>query len=338
MSFAIYLWPECFSVSQPLQKIKFGKYSLPYYRQVCIALAQACCEYPSLAIRKAKISNYLTVHTHIYLRKLILKSLNRPLDQASLALPSLGSNCQGLEFALPGYLYGLGGLFEAIDQMKQGTLQRAYCFSMVGHHAHREWGHGYCLLNPLAAAVRYAQSIGFSKVLMIDWDIHHGDGTQDIFSHDSTVYCISIHSSVDLYMAKASDLKLGTTEVAKQVGHCNIPIIPNSFPIDALREDGINGEFYYGDESLEVFAQSLKNLPWKPDLITIFSGYDSHRDDCGEDTTHWTNDDFRRLTELTLELAQESDCPVLSCHGGGYKLPVTVSAAMTHIQTLAKFV
>lgn len=338
MHFATCLHPHSFSVSKPFQEITFGKYSLPYYRQVCQALAQSCHDYPSLALRKAKLSDYLSVHTRAYLRKLILKSLDRPLNQASLALPKLGGECQGLEYALSGYLYGLGGMFEAIDQMKQGILQRAYCFSMVGHHAHRDWGHGYCLLNPLAAATRYAQLIGFSKVLIIDWDIHHGDGTQDIFSHDSTVYCISIHSSVDLYMAKASDLKLGTTEIAKQVGHCNIPIIPQNFPISALREDGMNGEFYYGDESLDVFSEALKKLPWKPDLIAIFSGYDSHRDDCGEDTTHWTNDDFRRLTELTLEVAQASNCPVLSCHGGGYKLPVTVSAAMTHIQTLAQSV
>ncbi len=122
-------------------------------------------------------------------------------------------------------------MLAAIDHMKEGSLERAYCFSMVGHHAHSNWGHGYCLLNPLAAATRYAQSVGFAKILLIDWDIHHGDGTQFIFSYDSTVYCISIHNALDLYMAKASNLKAGTTTTATSVGHCNIPVITNSFPV-----------------------------------------------------------------------------------------------------------
>jgi len=62
-----------------------------------------------------------------------------------------------------GYQYGLGGMLAAIDRMKAGVLDRAYCFFSGGHHAHADWGHGYCLLNPQAAAVRYAQERGFAK-------------------------------------------------------------------------------------------------------------------------------------------------------------------------------
>lgn len=337
MSFATYLHLQSFNLSKPLEDITFGRYSLPYYRQVCQALAQSCSQYQSLPLRKAQLTDYASVHSQAYLKKLILKALDRPLDQTSLSLPAIGSDCQGLEYAIPGYLYGLGGMLEAIDRMKQGILQRAYCFSMVGHHAHREWGHGYCLLNPLAAAVRYAQLNGFAKVVVIDWDIHHGDGTQEIFSHDSSVYCISIHSTVDIYMAKASGLQWGTTEQADRVGHCNIPVIPKNFPRAALAEDGLGGEFYEGQSSIEVFRDKLNHLPWKPDLIAIFSGYDAHRKDCGEDTTDWTNEDFVQLTKITLKAAHRFHCPVLSCHGGGYRLPITVSAASDHLKTLAEF-
>ena len=80
---------------------------------------------------------------------------------------------------------------------------------------------------------------------------------------------------------------------------------------------------------------ALENLPWAPDLICLFSGYDSHRDDCGAGITNWINDDFIWLTRRVLELARRSNCPVLSAHGGGYQLPVTVSAAVEHVQTLA---
>jgi acetoin utilization deacetylase AcuC-like enzyme len=79
-------------------------------------------------------------------------------------------------------------MFEAVEQMKRGNLERAFCFCLGGHHAHRDWGHGYCLLNPLAATARYAQELGLVRVLIVDWDIHHGDGTQAIFAHDDTVY------------------------------------------------------------------------------------------------------------------------------------------------------
>jgi acetoin utilization deacetylase AcuC-like enzyme len=332
-----YLHPQAFFTSKPIQEISFAKYSLPYYNQVRHTLAKSLQDYPALSLRKAQVADYLRVHTHNYLRKLALKALGKPLDKSSLSLPELSFECRGLEHALPSYLYGLGGMLEAIDQMKRGLIDRAYCFSMVGHHAHSNWGHGYCLLNPLAATTRYAQLQGFEKILIIDWDIHHGDGTQEIFSNDRNVYCISIHSAVDIYMAKASDLKAGTTDTAKIVGHCNIPIITESFPVEVLQEEGITGKFYYGHESIHAYQEALENVPWQPNLIAIFSGYDSHKDDCGARTTNWTNDDFCKLTKITLNFAKKYGCPVLSSHGGGYKLSVTVSAAMAHIETLATY-
>jgi len=121
-------------------------------------------------------------------------------DEQVEELPRLSIECSGLDHCLPGYLYGLGGMLEAIDQMRAGLLERAYCFSLGGHHAYADWGHGYCLLNPQAAAARYAQTQGFRKILIVDWDIHHGDGTQSIFANDPSVYCLSIHSCLDLYM------------------------------------------------------------------------------------------------------------------------------------------
>lgn len=337
MRFATYLHPQTFLTSKPIHSLSFPQYSLPHYNKVRDALQKSLQDYPSLPLRKAEILDYLRVHSEVYLHKLTLKSLNQPLDQVSTLLPELSLECQSLEYALPGYLYGLGGMLEAIDRMKLGMLERAYCYSMVGHHAHRDWGHGYCLLNPLAAATRYAQIQNFPKVLIIDWDIHHGDGTQEIFSHDSSVYCISIHNAVDLYMAKASDLRSGTSAFAKEVGHCNIPIIPTSFSVEILQEEGLSGKFYSGSESLNAFQEALEQVPWEPNLVAIFSGYDSHRDDCGASTTGWTNDDFRHLTRVALDFARRSHCPVLSCHGGGYNPPVTISAAIAHNLTLATY-
>jgi acetoin utilization deacetylase AcuC-like enzyme len=335
--FATYLHPQTCLTSKPSHLIPFKGYSLPHYSKVRQELEKSLSEYPSLPVRRVKYSEYLRVHTREYLQQLVLLAAEKPLEQFNLEMPHLLGGCWGLEHCLPGYAYGLGGLFEAIAQMKQGNLERAYCFSLVGHHAHANWGHGYCLLNPLAAAAKYAQEQGFEKILIVDWDIHHGDGTQSIFSGDRSIYCLSIHSAIDLYMAKASDLKRGTTTAAEAVGHCNIPLLPARFADDFPPKMGLTGQFYRANESLSAFQAALEQIPWTPDLILIFSGYDSHRDDCGKETTGWTGADFAALTVAVLEVAKKANCPVLSNHGGGYKLPITIASAVSHVKTLASY-
>jgi acetoin utilization deacetylase AcuC-like enzyme len=330
----VYLHPHCFYTSKPSENISFCGYSFPHYNQVRIALKKQLKNYGELEPRKANIRDFLSVHSQEYLKKLILKAQDQLPWENTL---DLSIECQGLEYCLPGYLYGLGGMMSAIDQMQKGILERAYCFSMVGHHAHRNQAHGYCLLNPQAAAVRYAQKQGFNRVLIIDWDIHHGDGTQSIFSYDPEVFCISIHNAVDLYMAKVSDLKLGTTTFAEKVGHCNIPVLPYDFPDKLLEKFELTGNFYRFPDIIKVFHNSLANVPFKPDLITIFSGYDSHGKDCGENITNWTNNEFILLTKIVIDFARKFSCPILSVHGGGYQLPVTVSAALAHINTLKEY-
>lgn len=329
--FAVYFHPETILTSKPREQIMFEGFSLPYYDKVWQALADALQEYPQLPLRKAQYDDYLRVHDKLYLEK--LQQMAR--DEAPEEMPRLSAECLGFEYCLPGYLYGLGGMFAAVDRMRAGELERAYCFCLGGHHAYADRGHGYCLLNPLATAARYAQEKGFAHVLIVDWDIHHGDGTQSIFANDKSVYCISIHSVADLYMAFARSLKNGTTAAAEEVGHCNIPILHQAYGADEFAELNLKGRFYRAAESIPAFEAALANLPWKPDIILVFSGYDSHQDDCGKDITDWRDDDFRKLTRLVLGAAQAAHCPVLSAHGGGYKLPVTVSAALSHIEELA---
>jgi acetoin utilization deacetylase AcuC-like enzyme len=295
-------------------------------------LEQALSSYPILAPREADYKAYGSVHSEDYLDKLILMAADRPVESP----PKLSMECWGYEYCLPGYLYGLGGMFEAIDQMKQGTLERAFCFCLGGHHGHRDWGHGYCLLNPLAAAARYAQSQGFGKIAIIDWDIHHGDGTQSIFANDPTVYCLSIHSAADLYMSKASGLRHGTTEAGKEAGHCNIPLLHEIFNDNFFTEMRLPGEFYRAAQSLEVFQTGLTQIPFTPDLIFIFAGSDSHKDDCGAGITNWEIQDFERLTQAVLDLAGRAGCPVLSSQGGGYNLAVNIPVTVKHVEMLAQ--
>jgi acetoin utilization deacetylase AcuC-like enzyme len=331
--FATYLHPHTRHTSKPGDQIQFVGHSLPYFSRVRQGLEKALSDYPVLPVRKAEYEEYLRVHTEEYLQKLTLMASGEYPEEP----PALSIECVGLEYCLPGYLYGLGGMLEAVDRMEKGTLERAYCFSLGGHHAYADWGHGYCLLNPMAATARYAQDHGFERVLITDWDHHHGDGTQSIFANDPGVYCISIHSAADIYMAKACGLKYGTTTMAEEVGHCNIPVLDQIFDDDFFESVGLGGRFYRACESLPAFRSALERIPWPPDLIFIFSGYDAHKDDCGKGITDWVNEDYRLLTQYVLELAQRSSSPVLSVHGGGYQLPVTISAAISHVEILASY-
>jgi acetoin utilization deacetylase AcuC-like enzyme len=170
---------------------------------------------------------------------------------------------------------------------------------------------------------------------MVDWDLHHGNGTQAIFAGDRDVYCISIHSGIDLFMSKSVGLYSGTTVAAAETGHCNIPLADHDFSDELIRELNLEGDFFRKEQSLPLFNEALEKIPWQPDLILLFSGYDSHRDDCGMDITDWTEPDYRKLTRAVLNLSKRVHCPVLSVHGGGYNLPVTVASAAAHLAELA---
>jgi len=330
--FATYLHSQTAETSKPVETITFTGFSYPYFSKTRHELASRLNGYPHLSVRKADYRDFSSVHIQTYLDSLALMANDTP----PVERPKLGNGCQGLEYCLPGYTYGLGGMMEAIDQMKQGHLERAYCFSLGGHHAYADWGHGYCILHSQAAVTRYAQAQGLKRVLIIDWDIHHGDGTQSIFAHDPTVYCISLHSMADLYMSLACGLRYGTTTEGEELGHCNIPILHQSYADNFFEQLNLPGKFYRGTESLAVFQQTLEQLPWTPDIIFIHSGYDGHKDDCGANITNWTNADFQQMTRYVVELSKKAGSPILSVHGGGYNPPVTISAAISHVEVLAR--
>lgn len=330
-TFAISIHPETLQTSRPVDDEAFRGFSLPYAMQLRSKLADALRGYPSLPLRSADFALFADVHTATYLAQIQELAADRVPDP----YPQLSIECSRLWYALPGYCFTLGGMLSALEAMRAGSLDRAFCAGRAGHHAYPGRGHGYSLLNPLAAAVRSAQRMGFERVLIVDWDIHHGDGTQAIFADDPSVFQISIHSAADLYMATMRVLPAGTTTAAAAVGHCNIPLLLDRFDAEDWAAFGLGGEFYRGHESIPMLAEALQALPWTPDLICIFAGVDSHRDDCGGGITNWTNDDFQSLTRLVLAAARSASCPVLSVQGGGYKLPITVAALTSHVAALA---
>jgi acetoin utilization deacetylase AcuC-like enzyme len=330
--FAVALHPENFSTSKPREEIEFIGQSLPYYDSVRRALAERLPDYPTLSPASCDLEDFERVHTQNYLH-----NLQRLANgDAGITEPRRSAECAGLEFALPGYRYTLGAMMSAVEQMERGKLTRAYVFGLVGHHAYSDWGHGYCLLNPQAAAARFAQELGFSRVLIVDWDYHHGDGTQAIFANDPCVHCISIHSALDLYMSAVRVTEEGTTQAAARLGHQNIPVLADLYTDEFWTELGLEGSFVRAEGALRAFEDALQRVPWRADIVFIFSGYDAHVDDCGGDVQKWTTDDFAELTRNVLRRAHSWDSPVLSAHGGGYKQSVAVEAALRHIEILAR--
>jgi len=178
------------------------------------------------------------------------------------------------------------------------------------------------------------------KILNIDWDIHHGDGTQEIFENDTEVHQISIHSAVDLYMMKASEIQKGTTTYAESVGQCNIPVLWDGFEDDFFEEINLPGKFYRAAQIKSTLKQELDNVPFTPDLVFIFSGYDGHIDDCGDGVTNYTNPDYEDMTRMVLDYAKKDSLPVISLHGGGYADPlsITIDAAVAHVNALANYI
>ena len=109
-SFAIYLHPHTCHTSKPVEQIRSVGHSYPHFSQVRAELAKALVAFPTLAAREADYTDYLCVHTESYLPKLRMMASGEPVQEP----PRLSIECTGVEYCLPGYSYGLGGMLQAI--------------------------------------------------------------------------------------------------------------------------------------------------------------------------------------------------------------------------------
>ena len=307
--FAISMRPELTALSKPVESIPFVGKSWPHFAEIRRALDERLGAYPALPLRIAALDTFASVHAATYLEQIQLMAADTPPD----VLPRLSAECTGMEHCLPGYKASLGGMLEAIDQMRAGALDRAYCFSLGGHHAYPDWGHGYCLLNPLAATVRYAQALGFAHVVMVDWDIHHGDGTQAIFECDPDLMYASTHQW-PLYPGTGARAERGCGNVL------NVPLPPMAGSREfraALREEIL--------PAIAAFA---------PDLVMISAGFDAHEADPLA-SLRLTEADFAWATaELAALAGRHCGGRLVSALEGGYDLEALAACAAAHVRAL----
>jgi len=212
-----------------------------------------------------------------------------------------------------------GGVLNAVDAVFTGAARNAFCaLRPPGHHANAGRGMGFCLLNNVAIAARYAQRRhGIARVAIVDWDVHHGNGTQDIFYRDGSVFFFSTHQW-PLYPGTGRADETG--EGAGKGATMNFP-----FPAGSGRR-----------EILGAVEDSL--LPamdrFRPELVLISAGFDSREGDLlGRFTL--TDEDFTDLTRAVMGIAaRHAGARLVSMLEGGYNLEGLASAATAHVAAL----
>ncbi len=212
-----------------------------------------------------------------------------------------------------------GCALSAVDAVFGGEVQHAFCVVRPpGHHANANRGMGFCLFNTVAAAARYAQQkYGAERVLIADWDVHHGNGTQDIFYRDGSVLFFSTHQS-PWYPGTGDASETGEGDGAGKTINCPFPAGTGSTKIfSAFRE-------------LLVPAAE----EFRPDLILLSAGFDSRvGDPLGQFLL--TDDDYRVLTCLMLDLAAKyCNGRLVSALEGGYSLQGLALATEAHVRAL----
>jgi Deacetylases, including yeast histone deacetylase and acetoin utilization protein len=213
-----------------------------------------------------------------------------------------------------------GAVIAGVDQVFTGAAQNAFALVRPpGHHATPSRSMGFCLFNNAAIGARYAQAVyGVERVLIIDWDVHHGNGTQDIFYNDPTVFYFSTHQ-YPYYPGTGSASECG--DGRGDGATLNVP----------LRE-GTSAR-----DHRQAFGDALKAIEAKfpPDLIIISAGFDSRRGDplgglLLEDA------DFREMTKEVMDMAERhGQGRVVSVLEGGYNLDTLGVTVKTHIAALS---
>lgn len=254
--------------------------------------------------RRAEFADVEMVHHHFYVEKI------RNFGQGYLDPDTYFSRG-----SLDATSHAAGAVMEAIDRCKSGEIERAFCaVRPPGHHAEADRAMGFCIFNNVAIGARHAQKLGYHKVFIIDFDVHHGNGTQHIFEEDDSVFYFSTHQYPH-YPGTG-----GASERGKGKGEgftCNIPMAAGS------------GDKEYFSAYHEVLPALVRTFG--PDIVLVSAGYDIHRDDplaAISVTDNGVRDIVRDILSFSL--------PAVFTLEGGYDLDALSRSVVITVEELMK--
>ncbi len=235
-------------------------------------------------------SNILqSIHTIEHVQNIIDASeYGSPIDSDTICSPN----------SYKAATMAVGAGIVAMDGIKAGEFDRAFCaVRPPGHHATPTQAMGFCLFNNIAITARYAQSIGYKRVMIVDFDVHHGNGTQDAFYEDDTVFYFSSHQAF-AYPGTGAETDCGS---GKGEGYtANFLVMPDGGDIELL-------DIYEND-----FPKCVESF--NPDIILVSAGYDLHESDPLAQL-NVTTEGIRNIVRLILDSAS---VPFVFFLEGGY--------------------
>jgi len=212
--------------------------------------------------------------------------------------------------------YAAGAVMEAVEQCRNSGMRRVFCaVRPPGHHAEADRSMGFCLFNNVAVGARHARRAGFHKVFIVDFDAHHGNGTQHIFEEDDSVFYFSTHQ-YPYYPETGKDMERGT---GRGEGYTyNVPILAGSGNKDYLT----------------VYQDILPGVIQRfgPDIILVSAGYDIHAHDPHANirVTH------EGIHGIVRSILASADVPMVFVLEGGYDLPSLCDSVKITIEEMLR--
>ncbi|KLO24014.1 hypothetical protein X275_01035 [Marinitoga sp. 1197] len=199
-------------------------------------------------------------------------------------------------------LLSVGATLTAIESISENNK---ISVNLCGgwHHAFENEARGFCIFNDVVIGAKHAQNLGYKKIMIIDWDVHHGDGTQRAFLKDNTVYTISIHQHPETQYPYISGYERENTTT-----NLNIPIFP-------------------GMTEQDIMTKVLSQIPneirfFKPDMLLIQMGVDGYKYD-PMSSIDLSERFYKSISTILSRCAKKNNFPVILLGGGGFYFPKT---------------
>ncbi|MFD0893712.1 histone deacetylase [Luteolibacter ambystomatis] len=282
------------------------------YRVLRSALEELPEDIVRLPRRRATVSEILLAHEHYY-HDLVYRDTETFADCLRTGDTNICE--ESYEVALE----ASGAVLAAVDAVMRGEVRRAFCaVRPPGHHATSARGMGFCIFNHVAIAARYLQSHhGLRRIAIVDWDVHHGNGTEAIFLEDPDVFYVSLHEQgIYPYTGPATEHGQG----AGKGTTLNLPL-----PSASNGETALAAWDEFAAPALDAF---------QPEFLLVSAGFDALASD-PIGGLRWDTATFTALTERCVALAEKwCGGRMVSSLEGGYDPPALAAAALAHVRAL----